>query len=319
MANISQFLHRGRHGILSVRSQVIEQREIAAGTVAISDGGDRCELLPQLGGCIIAWSVQGQAMLRTASAASIAARDLYGMASFPLVPYSNRIGEASFEWNGKRIELARNFAPEPHAIHGVGFERSWHSSERKRDSVRLTLVHQPDDSWPWAFEAQQCITIAEHFLTLDLSAVNLAPHPVPLAFGHHPYFPQAGALLSFAARAVWLVGSDGLPTEPVTPSGQFDFSQSMPVEHAEIDHCYTGWGGSSYITWPDKPWALQISGSRSLPCAVVCIRNGADAFCFEPVPHINNALNLRDHEPAIPIVAPGESFKASIRFRAVPR
>jgi aldose 1-epimerase len=54
-----------------------------------------------------------------------------------------------------------------------------------------------------------------------------------------------------------------------------------------------------------------------LPSAVVYIRNGADGFCFEPVPHLNNALNLPDWEPAMPIVGPGEKFSASVRFRAV--
>lgn len=302
-----------------VRRRVTGPAEVDAHAVVLRRGADLCELLPDVGGSVRAWTVEGQQMLRAASAASIAARDPYGMASFPLVPFSNRIGNATFEWAGKQIGLAPNFAPEPHAIHGVGFERPWACSERTADSVLLTLIHRGGAGWPWAFEARQRITIAERRLTLDLSAVNREAYPVPLAFGHHPYLPQGAAQLSFAARAVWLMGTDGLPTEPVTPSGKFDFSQAAPVDHVEMDHCYTGWSGSAYVLWPDRRWALQISGSRSLPGAVVCIRSGADAFCFEPVPHINNALNLRGREPAMPIIAPGETFEASIRFRAVAR
>jgi aldose 1-epimerase len=241
------------------------------------------------------------------------------MASFPLVPYSNRIGNGTFEWNGNIITLARNFPPEPHAIHGVGFERPWLCAARTADSTLLTLTHQPDASWPWAFKARQRITIAERALTLDLSAINLAPHPVPLAFGHHPYFPQCGAYLTFRARGVWLVGDDSLPSERVAPSGKFDYSQATPVEGGDIDHCFTGWSGSAYIAWPEKPLALEISGSLTLPCAVIYIRHAAEGFCFEPVPHINNALNLREHEPAMPVVAPGETFRAGVRFRAVMR
>jgi galactose mutarotase-like enzyme len=51
----------------------------------------------------------------------------------------------------------------------------------------------------------------------------------------------------------------------------------------------------------------------------VYIRPDLDAFCFEPVAHINNALNRHDRESAMPVVAPGESFEASIRFRAIRR
>ena len=85
-------------------------------TLTLTQGGSRCDLLPQLGGSIGAWMVRGQQMLRPASAAGIEARDPYATAGFPLVPYSNRIANGRFEWNGKLIGLTPNFAPEPHAI-----------------------------------------------------------------------------------------------------------------------------------------------------------------------------------------------------------
>ncbi len=258
-------------------------------------------------------------MLRAASAASIAAGDPFGMASFPLVPYSNRIGNGTFEWDGSIFRLTRNFPPEPHAIHGVGFERPWRCAERSADSALLTLVHQPDGSWPWAFEARQRITLAERVLTLDLSAINLAPRPVPLAFGHHPYLLRAGAYLTFDAQGVWLMGDDALPRECVDVDGKFDFSQATPVENRDVDNCFAGWSGAACVAWPDKPLALEITASATLPGAVVYIRNGAEGFCFEPVPHINNSLNLRGQEPSMPIIAPGAAFNASVRLRAVVR
>src|SRR5258708_3581235 len=86
----------------------------------LEQGASRCEILPQLGGSIASWCLHGQPLLRTASAASLAAADPLGMASFPLVPYSNRIANASFMWEGSAVTLRRNFLPEVHAIHGVG-------------------------------------------------------------------------------------------------------------------------------------------------------------------------------------------------------
>jgi aldose 1-epimerase len=284
--------------------------------VTLAQGANRCDVLPALGGSIAAWSVQGQEMLRTASAASIADRDPYGMASFPLVPYSNRIGGGRFEWQGDAVELAQNFPPEPHAIHGVGFEKPWEVISRARDSVELALVHRPDAGWPFAFEARQRIAVADDSLTLDLSAVNLHSRPAPLTFGHHPYFPRAGAHLAFRAQGVWLVGEDGLPSRWVRTEGSFDYSQGSSVERAELDHCFTGWSGAARIIWPAKTWALEIAASRELPHAVVYIHEKLDAFCFEPVAHINDALNRQD---GMPIIQPGESFSANIAFRAVRR
>ncbi len=298
---------------------MIELPQIDAEVLTLVHGADHCELLPQVGGSIGGWTVQGQQMLRAASAASIAARDPFGTGSFPLVPYSNRIGNGEFEWNGKIITLARNFPPEPHSIHGVGFQRPWQVEARTADSAVLALLHQPDTGWPWPFEAHQRITIADGVLTLHLSATNLAPHPAPLAFGHHPYFPQKGAYLAFRAQGVWLAGDDGLPSERVTPYGKLDYCQETPVERGEVDNCFTGWSGPAYISWPEKSLALEIKHSREISSAVVFIGSGRDAFCFEPVPHINDALNLRGQEPAMPVIAPGETFRASIRFRAVAR
>jgi aldose 1-epimerase len=287
--------------------------------LTLTHGAARCNMLPQVGGSIGSWSVNGQEMLRPASEAGIAARNPYATAGFPLVPYSNRIGQASFEWRGKSVALARNFSPEPHAIHGVGFERPWQVQTRSSDSALLRLMHRPDAAWPWAFEARQRITLSDDLLVLEFVAVNLESQAVPLAFGHHPYFPRSDARLTFHAHGVWLVGDDGLPCELAQPAGQFDFSRGAAVENADIDHCFTGWNGVAIIAWPDKALALAITGSRELSSAVLYIRRGLDAFCFEPVAHINNALNRADRESSMPVIAPGESFEASIRFRAIRR
>jgi aldose 1-epimerase len=292
----------------------------ATETLTLTRGAARCDILPQAGGSIGTWSVSGQEMLRTASASGIAARDPYSTAGFPLVPYSNRIGQGSFEWRGKAVTLARNFPPEPHAIHGVGFERPWQvQAARSGDSALLSLKHRPDAGWPWAFDARQRITLTDDLLILEFEAVNLESQAVPLAFGHHPYFPRDGACLTFHAQGVWLSGDDGLPCELTTPAGRFDFSHGAAVDNADIDHCFTGWNGVAIIAWPDKAQALGITASRELSNAVVYIRRELDAFCFEPVAHINDALNRRDPESAMPVIAPGESFEASIRFRAIRR
>jgi aldose 1-epimerase len=283
----------------------------------LASGFDRCELLPGLGGSIGSWTVQGQPMLRAASDLAVASADPLGCASFPLVPYSNRIRDGHFEWAGRSISLARNFSPEPHSIHGVGFERPWDVCSSGADYAVLGLRHRPGAAWPWPFEAEQRISVANGLLNIEMSAVNLADRPVPLAFGLHPYFPREGAHLQFKAKRVWLMGDDGLPTLCVKPFDKFDYTIAMPVSRGDIDHCYTGWEGSARITWPRKAWALEISGSENLTCAVVCIGEDLEGFCFEPVPHLNDALNRHDADFSMPIAAPGERFTASVRFQAV--
>ncbi len=108
-----------------------------------------------------------------------------------------------------------------------------------------------------------------------------------------------------------------MPSLLVKPFDKFDYSKEMPVARGDIDHCFSGWDGSAYIAWPEKPLALEIAASDELPNAVVCIRSDIDGFCFEPVPHMNDALNRRKPDSAMPIIAPGGTFSASIRFRVL--
>lgn len=284
--------------------------------LVLQQGESRCEIRPLIGGSIASWTVQGQALLRSATARSVAAADPFGMATFPLVPYSNRIGNAAFSWNSKVVGLTRNFPPEPHSIHGVGFSRDWSVLDSSPDSALLQLVHKPDPSWPFAFEARQRISLTAGSLSLELSAVNFAGHPAPLAFGHHPYLPWQDAQLQFRAQRVWLVDGEGLPSLSARPFGKFDYSEPTPVARGDIDHCYAGWDGSARVFWPGEKWALSLRATEALRHAVVCIRREQEMLCFEPVPHMNNAINRREPENAMPQLAAGEAFRAGIVFSA---
>jgi aldose 1-epimerase len=292
------------------------QALMTADALTLVVGDSRCIILPSLGGSLACWTIAGQPMLRTASAEAIAAGDPLTMATFPLVPFSNRIGQGRFKWGGHDVTLTQNFVPEPHAIHGVGWQDKWTVSGVSDDAATLTFQHEADDRWPWGFSAEQRIEIGERHLALLLTVRNTAAIAVPLAFGHHPYFDQAGARLQFQARRVWMNGEDALPSEAIAPLGPFDFAETGIVEGRDIDHCFAGWSGRARVEWAERPLALDITTTPPLGAAVVYIPKDGDAFCFEPVPHINNALNMPGHEPGMPIIEPGASFKTEIMFRA---
>lgn len=285
--------------------------------ITISDGDSVCTLRPDLGGSIISWSVAGQDMLRRAGDAALASGDPLSLASFPLVPFSNRIGFARFNWNGQQVDIEPNFPPEPHAIHGIGWTQSWEIGERSPSHCALNLMHSSDERWPWFFSASQKLRLTENGLELQLNATNLADEPVPLAFGHHPYFDQAGAELSFNATSVFMSDALSLPTHAVQPTGMFDFSVNGALTGRDVDHCYAGWDGHARITWSGRPMMLDIKSD--MKATVVYVPKDGNAFCFEPVPHINNALNRPGDILPMPIIAPGESFNSTITFEAIPK
>lgn len=278
--------------------------------IELNHGVARCLVLPDLGGSLGGWWVAGQAMLRPADAAAIASGDPTRLSGFPLVPYSNRIADARFDWHGQSIALQPNRPDEPHALHGMGWQRPWQVTEQSEASAVLQLDHAADAFWPWSLQAEQRITLGEDRLTIDLSALNLADQPVPLAIGHHPYFPRDDARVALAAETVWLADARNLPASCAAPSGPLDLSDGPAIANLEIDNCYGGVNWPVRVTWPDR--ILTIDCSENLPCAVVYANSGADALCIEPVGHFSDALNRPDAALAMPIIAPGARFSARI-------
>ena len=83
----------------------------------------RCDLAPELGGSIAGLWLDDIPVLRSAPGQALRQARLAG--SYPLVPFSNRIGQATFSWAGQHHSLLPNNPPEPHAIHGVGWQHTW--------------------------------------------------------------------------------------------------------------------------------------------------------------------------------------------------
>jgi aldose 1-epimerase len=181
--------------------------------------------------------------------------------------------------------------------------------------VSLRLDFGGDENWPWPFLAEQEIEIGDESLLLKLSVTNLADETVPLSFGHHPYFDAKGAMLQFSAKHFYPNAEDDLPADPELPAGPADFSKPRPVLGAKIDNVYDGWDGFARIEWQDRLHALEIS--TSLSHAVLYTPVDADFFCFEPLPHLTNALNRVDCD--VPVVGPGECTATQIDFRTMPK
>ena len=74
------------------------------------------------GGSIMAFRDRGFDLMRPWDGVS---EDPRSFASFPLVPFSGRVDHARFRFGGKTYDLAANFPPEPHAIHGDGWTSPW--------------------------------------------------------------------------------------------------------------------------------------------------------------------------------------------------
>ncbi|WP_109480463.1 aldose 1-epimerase [Paraburkholderia sp. C35] len=274
--------------------------------LSLSNDAWQVRVAPSLGGAIIDARWRGRDVLRPTPAAELAAGNVRKTACYPLVPFSNRIAFGSFRFGDTRHALAKNLAGISHAIHGVGFQRAWSVHASAANAVDMRLTHTPDEHWPFAFEAQQCIAIDGNALRLDLRITNTDTRSAPCGLGWHPFFPLDTATGATHLRTAWtsMLVSDAndLPCEAARPP------QFGPMDDTVVDNCFTGWSRSAHIDTPDH--RVVIEASDALRCAVLFRPAGQPFFAFEPVSHANNALN--GNEPPMHVLARGETLEAGV-------
>ena len=276
----------------------------------IQNGALRCQLLPEVGGCVAGLWLDRHPVLRSKPASEL--HTAHSAGSYPLVPFSNRIGQGQFNWNGRTYTLPANFAPEPHAIHGVGWARAWDVESASDSRAVLVYHHAADAAWPFAFESRQVFTLTQDALEMQMHITNRADQPAPVGLGWHPYFVKsAHSHIRFAARQRWDMGSDMLPTQSHPHTGLDTNCTTL-----DVDHCFSGWDGA--LEFSEGPLRLRIHSD--LNHLVVFTTPARDSIAIEPVSHVNNALALAQQTGQSPqtlglrVLQPGESFGANMRI-----
>ena len=270
----------------------------------------RCEIKPELGGCIAGLWLGTDQVLRSTPAGDL--HSVRQSASYPLVPFSNRLGHAQLQWAGTSHPLIKNFAPEAHAIHGVGWERPWTVLEATEQFAMLSMEHKADAGWPFDFDASQVFKLEANALVMGLSITNQSAVSAPVGLGWHPYFARRpGSHIRFASTGRWEMDSEKLPTHRTPNSGLNHDCSTLTV-----DHCFDGWTGSVELS--DNILHTRISSSLSR--LVVFTTPERDNIAIEPVSHSNNALNLMAQtgasaeELGVCILQPGQTFTCDMRI-----
>ena len=228
---------------------------------------------------------------------------------YPLVPFSNRIGHAALVWQGTQHPLVRNNGDEPHAIHGVGWQRPWSVLEQDARFAMLAYEHRADATWPFAFDCSHTCRLHEDGLEMTLAMTNQSRQAAPAGLGWHPYFPtRPGSRIRFQAAGRWETGADKLPTGRSPSSGLDAACASL-----EVDHCFDGWNGLAQL----QDAVMRVRVRSALTRLVVYCSGTRDYLAIEPVSHVNNAVQLHAGgadaaQLGLAILQPGESMMAQM-------
>ena len=285
-------------------------------TVFLSSGNLRLELSPSVGGSISAFADDcGRPILRKSNSRS---ENVLEAASFPLVPFVNRIRGGRFSFRGREVRLRPNMARDPSPLHGQGWLGEWRVERKDEASAVLSFAHEAGE-WPWSYEARQEFALDAGGLSVSLACRNLSAEPMPCGLGQHPYFP-CGPETRIDSRVshVWTIDDNVLPVEKVPAEGRFDLADRLVCGQG-LDHGFGGWGGAARLSDPTWPHELRLSSPTAKFFQLYSPSEGG-IFVAEPVSHANAALNAPEEQWAelgMEVLEPGEEMTLDMRLEVV--
>ncbi len=274
-------------------------------TFTLSAGDLMLDVQPALGGAVTRFTAGGFPVFRETPATLGSVSDT---ASFPLIPFSNRIRAGRFQFGGTSYQIPVDKRDPRFTNHGHTRHLPWDAVTcgATRLTLRFTQA-EPNAAWPFPFTAEQVFELTPSALTMQARIRNDHAGPAPAGIGFHPYFTRLpGTKLRFAADCVWEADELDISVRSVAPIGRFDFSMGKALEMPLINHAFGGWNGAAEILHPSGIRIL-VSATEALDHLIFFTPEGKNFFGFEPVSHRPDALNkLADpQDRGMAILAPG--------------
>jgi aldose 1-epimerase len=284
----------------------------------INNGIIRLQVVPEIGGSIVDFSVKkteqwipimrpGEMPLSKSSNAS----------SFVLIPYSNRLRDGRFSFQGKNYQLRDG---EKHAIHGDVRDRSLRVLEHTEYRIVMAFnsTEVPDINFPFSFSATLTYSLEDSTLWSEINLTNIGQEAMPGGCGFHPYFnrrvPGSTGEVELQVKVNGVYpGETPLPTGPAVPiSPEQDFGNQRPLD-VVLDQCFAGWNRQAKIDWPGSGIKACFQADPGLEHIIVYSPESESFFAVEPVTNANDGFNLLakgDNNCGVVILKPGKSLKA---------
>lgn len=277
------------------------------------------DVLPATGACLAAGRVRTadgvwKDLLRPTRRTHLG--DPEKTASFPMVPWSNRIRGGVLPYRGRTWQLQRN-AADGTAIHGASRYAAWDVVGRTDGAVALRLDSSGlvGVNFPWRFVASVTYALHGPALTVTTTVRNVDTEPFPAGFGHHPYLRRA--LLPVGAPAaeypltpgpvVHVPASAGyrLTAAMATgPAGELplraDYRTPRPLGTAFVDDVVTGLapGAPVRLDYEEDGVTVEIGMDPVYEHVVLYAPRRRCYFAVEPATNVNDGFTL--HEAGVP-------------------
>lgn len=261
----------------------------------------RVEVVPERGGIVTAWRLQGQDLLYF-DAERFADPSLSIRGGIPILfPICGNLPNDLYVHQGKSYHLKQ---------HGFARDLPWTVSDRNTiNGASLALELQSNEqtlaAYPFEFLLRFVYTVNGNTLTLKQTFTNQSSEVMPFSTGLHPYFlTTAKETLSFQVGATQWRNQMDQTLHPF--NGTFD------MEVPEIDAAFFPVNRSQASLVSDRHnYKITLTNSDIYKGIVFWTVEGKDYCCLEPWSAPRNALNTKDH---LIYLEPGESCQAKVEL-----
>lgn len=263
----------------------------------------RVEVVPERGGIITHWSLQGQDILYL-DAERFSNPSMSVRGGIPILfPICGNLPDNTYTHNGNQYTLKQ---------HGFARELPWQVSDQAtNDLAALTLVLNSNEQtrgvYPFDFEIVFIYKIKGNTLEIQQRYTNHSSDPMPFSTGLHPYFFTSNKTeLEFEIPASQY--QDQITKEVQPYSGTFDWNRE------ELDIAFRPISDTSAsATETGRRLNITLNYSDIYSTLVFWTIKGKDYYCLEPWSAPRNALNTGEN---LINLAPGATCEASVKLMA---
>ncbi|TFI51161.1 aldose epimerase [Mastigocladus laminosus UU774] len=281
----------------------IQQQQYKTYILKDEIANSQLEVVPERGGIITRWRVQGQEILYL-DTERFANPELSVRGGIPILfPICGNLPENSYTYNSKQYTLKQ---------HGFARDLPWQVTDQvTQNGARLTLTLNSNEQtravYPFDFQVSFSYKIQGNTLEIQQQYTNLSLETMPFSFGFHPYFlTQDKTQLEFEIPAQEY--QDQRSKEIHAFDGNFDFNQD------EIDVAFKQLSSqSASVTDNSRKLKLTLESDKIFSTLVFWTLKGKDFYCLEPWSAPRNAINTGEH---LTILQPGATCAASVRILA---
>lgn len=225
--------------------------------------------------------------------------------SYMMAPWSNRIPQGVFEFEGKRYQVRKNFS-DATAIHGDVRYRPWTIETATPEKFVATLNSNdfPDFNYPFKLKFKHTLELKRNAMSMSLFMENKDKVNAPVGMGFHPLFKRRlterdqDAILLLPAEKVY-PDIKCIPTGPAIPvSNETDLRKEKFLGNPNLDHCFTELTKNLIrLIYKGSKAELRFEFDPIFTHIVIYApqdenKKAKDFVAIEPVTHVNNGFNL---------------------------